>query len=57
MGVGRRKEFENLSKKAVFFVSGGKNKLHYFVPLEKLLEKSTSSPLGKKLPTPMHPST
>jgi len=57
MGVEKGKEFENLSRKAIFFVSSAKNKFHYYVPLEKLLEKSTSAPLGKNFPMPMHPST
>jgi len=43
------------AKKAVFLVLSGKNQISpLYPPLEKLLEKSTSSPLDKILPTPMH---
>jgi len=53
-------EFEVFSKNAVFLVSSGKKQISpRLAPLEKLLEKSTSSPpsLEKILPTPMHTST
>jgi len=42
-------EFEKFSKKnAVYLISSGKNKFHHFwTPVEKLLEKSTSAPFGK----------
>jgi len=50
-------EFANFSKKAVFLVSGGKKQiLSLLAPLEKLLEKSTSGPLEKFLPTTVHTS-
>jgi len=46
-------EFENFSRKDVFLVSSGENKLHHFwPPLEERLEKSTSGPLENILPRP-----
>jgi len=42
-------EFENFSKKAVFLVSSGKNRISPLPPpLERLLEKSSSAPPWKK---------
>ena len=50
-------EFANFSKNAAFLFRVMKTKFHHFwPPVEKLLEKSTSDPLEKFLPMPMHTS-
>jgi len=55
MGVGGGQEFDNFSKKGCFpSFEWRKPNFTTFVPLEKHLEKSTSAPLDKILPTPMH---
>jgi len=52
MGVGRGREFENVSKTRVFSISSGKKQISPLLgPTEKLLEKSTSGPPEKFLPT------